>query len=71
MSFSIRAGEIVGLAGLIGSGRSEMIRAILGADKADSGTVELNGRQVKFRSPRQAWKAGVAYIPESRGQKGC
>jgi ABC-type sugar transport system ATPase subunit len=70
VSFSIRAGEIVGLAGLIGSGRSEMIRAVLGADKPDSGTVELNGRQVRFRSPRQAWGAGVAYVPESRATEG-
>ncbi len=70
VTFSIRAGEIVGLAGLVGSGRSEMIRAILGADKPDAGAVELNGRRVRFGSPRQAWSAGVAYIPESRATEG-
>ena len=69
-SLTIRAGEIVGLVGLVGSGRSELIRALLGADRADSGTIELEGRRVSFRSPREAWHAGIAYIPESRATEG-
>jgi ABC-type sugar transport system ATPase subunit len=66
----VRSGEIVGIAGLVGSGRSELIRAILGADRPDAGAVELDGRPVRFGSPRQAWRAGIAYIPESRATEG-
>lgn len=69
-SLTVRAGEIVGLVGLVGSGRSELVRAILGADRAESGTIELEGRRVSFRSPREAWHAGIAYIPESRATEG-
>jgi ABC-type sugar transport system ATPase subunit len=70
VSLTVHAGEIVGIAGLVGSGRSELIRAILGAERPDAGAVELEGRPMTFRTPRQAWGAGVAYVPESRTTEG-
>ncbi len=69
VSFDIRAGEILGLAGLIGSGRSEVARAIFGADRA-SGDVLLDGRAVNVRSPRDAIDAGIAMLPEDRKHQG-
>jgi simple sugar transport system ATP-binding protein/ribose transport system ATP-binding protein len=70
VSFQIRAGEIVGLAGLIGSGRSEVARAIFGADRAQHGDVEVAGRVVRLRSPRQAIDHGVVMLPEDRKAQG-
>jgi simple sugar transport system ATP-binding protein/ribose transport system ATP-binding protein len=70
VSFEIRAGEIVGLAGLIGSGRSEVARAIFGADIARRGTVEVAGEPVRVRSPRQAIRKGVVMLPEDRKGQG-
>jgi rhamnose transport system ATP-binding protein len=70
VSFAIRAGEIMGLAGLIGSGRSEVARAIFGADATTSGQVQLDGRPLARRSPRQTIRAGVAMLPESRKDLG-
>jgi simple sugar transport system ATP-binding protein/ribose transport system ATP-binding protein len=70
ISFDIRAGEIVGLAGLIGSGRTEVARAIFGADHLDSGEVTLGGKVLKVRSPRRAIRAGIAMLPESRTSQG-
>jgi ABC-type sugar transport system ATPase subunit len=69
VSFEIHAGEIVGLAGLIGSGRSEVARAIFGADRA-SGEVLLDGRPLSVRSPRDAIEAGIAMLPEDRKYQG-
>ncbi len=69
VSFEIRAGEILGLAGLIGSGRTEVARAIFGADKG-SGGIEVEGRPVRIRSPRDAIRAGVAMLPEDRKNQG-
>jgi simple sugar transport system ATP-binding protein/ribose transport system ATP-binding protein len=66
----IRAGEIVGLAGLVGSGRTEIARLVFGADRPTSGTVELDGRRVAFRSPHEAIAAGVVLLPESRKAQG-
>lgn len=66
VSFEVHRGEIVGLAGLVGSGRTEIARAIFGADGAASGTIEVNGKAVQLRSPRRAKRAGIAYVPESR-----
>ncbi|MCX5569910.1 sugar ABC transporter ATP-binding protein [Kaistia nematophila] len=66
VSFDIRAGEIVGMAGLVGSGRTEIIRAILGADPLFSGDIRLKGRPVRFGSPRAALKGGIAFISEER-----
>ncbi len=66
VSFRVRAGEIVGLAGLIGSGRSEVARALFGADELDAGVLELEGRRVTLRSPRHAVRLGISMLPESR-----
>ena len=70
VSFDVRAGEIVGLAGLVGSGRTEVARAIFGADPVESGTVEIDGKPSKFRHPRQAIQAGLGFITEDRKVEG-
>jgi ABC-type sugar transport system ATPase subunit len=70
ISFQIRAGEIVGLGGLLGSGRSEVARAIVGADSLDAGTIELGGEPVMIRSPRDAIAAGIGFVPEDRKLQG-
>jgi ribose transport system ATP-binding protein len=70
ISFDIRAGEIVGLAGLVGSGRSEVARAIFGADQTSAGTIRRNGRTVHIRSPRAAVQLGLALLPEDRKRQG-
>ena len=66
VSFTVRRGEIVGLAGLVGAGRSEVARAIFGAEPFDAGEIHLDGRPVHFRSPSDAIRAGVAMVPEDR-----
>jgi ABC-type sugar transport system ATPase subunit len=66
VSFSLRAGEVLGLAGLVGAGRSEAARAIVGLDRIEEGNIELAGRQVRFRNPEEALRAGVVYVPEDR-----
>ena len=63
-------GEVIGLTGLLGSGRSELVRSIYGADKADSGTLKVNGKEVKINSPLDAMKLGMAYLPEDRKAEG-
>ena len=70
ISFSLRAGEIVGLAGLIGAGRTETCRAIFGVDPIDSGKVFVEGRQVHIHSPRAAVAAGIALVTEDRQKNG-
>ena len=70
ISFEVRVGEIVGLAGLLGSGRTEILRAIVGADPLDEGEIEVFGKPVKFKSPHQAVAAGVGLIPEDRRNQG-
>lgn len=70
ISFGIRAGEIVGLAGLVGSGRSEVARAIFGADRRTAGVIRLRGEIARIRSPQEAIEAGVALLPESRKLQG-
>lgn len=70
VSFEVRSGEIIGFAGLIGAGRSEVMRVIFGADKADRGTVTLFGQALSVKSPRDALAAGIAYIPEDRKEQG-
>jgi simple sugar transport system ATP-binding protein/ribose transport system ATP-binding protein len=70
VSFDVRAGEIVGLAGLIGSGRSEVARGIFGADRLDAGLIELDGKGVRIRSPRQAVRRRIAMLPEDRKTHG-
>jgi ABC-type sugar transport system ATPase subunit len=69
-SFDVRAGEILGLAGLIGSGRSEVARAIFGADRPDAGEVLVEGRRPRIRSPRGGVRAGIAMLPEDRKSQG-
>jgi len=66
ISFSLRAGEIVGLAGLIGAGRTELCRALFGVDPIDSGRVSVCGREVVVGSPKHAVKAGIALVTEDR-----
>lgn len=70
VSLEIRAGEIVGLAGLIGAGRSELAHCLFGTSPAESGTIKINGQEVKIKSPRQAMDYGIAYLPEDRGTQG-
>ena len=70
VDIDIRAGEIVGLAGLVGSGRTEIARAIFGADRLDRGVIHLVGEEVSFRSPMDAIRIGIAMLPESRKEQG-
>jgi ABC-type sugar transport system ATPase subunit len=70
ISFEIRAGEIVGLAGLVGSGRTEVARAIFGADRIDGGQIVLDGSEIRVRGPRHASRLGIAMLPESRKEQG-
>jgi len=70
ISFNVRAGEVVGFAGLVGAGRTEVMRAIFGADAADSGEIRKNGQIVTVRNPRDAIARGIAYLPEDRKEQG-
>lgn len=70
VSFVLRPGEILGLAGLMGSGRTELARALFGIDRLDSGEILIRGRKVNLSSPRQAIEAGLALIPEDRRAQG-
>lgn len=70
VSFEIRRGELVGLAGLVGSGRSELARLLFGAERPDSGTLEINGEVAKLKSPRNAIAANMALLPEDRRVQG-
>lgn len=65
-SFDLYRGEVLGLAGLVGAGRTELARLIFGADPATSGEVELEGRRFQPRQPREAMEAGIAYLTEDR-----
>jgi ABC-type sugar transport system ATPase subunit len=70
IDLDVRAGEIVGIAGLQGSGRTELARAIFGADPFQDGTLELDGKQRRIRSPRQAVGAGIGFVTEDRKSEG-
>lgn len=70
LSFSIQAGEIVGLYGIIGAGRSELAEAVFGLAPADSGTISVDGRPGSIRSPAKAFAAGIAMSPEDRHARG-
>jgi rhamnose transport system ATP-binding protein len=70
VSFDVRAGEIVGLAGLVGAGRSEVARAVFGVDRWDAGEVHVDGRPLTPGSPSLAMAAGVALVPEDRRAQG-
>lgn len=68
--FELRKGEILGVAGLVGSGRTETMRIIFGADKYDSAQIWLEGKEVSFKNPKQAIENGVAYLTEDRKENG-
>jgi rhamnose transport system ATP-binding protein len=70
VSFHVRRGEIVGLAGFVGSGRTEVARCIFGIDRLDRGRLRIEGRAFRPRSPRAALKRGLAYLPEDRLRQG-
>lgn len=70
VSFSLRAGEIVGMAGLVGAGRSETAQVIFGILPAQSGEILINGKAVKINHPTEAVAHGIAYVPEDRGSQG-
>jgi rhamnose transport system ATP-binding protein len=70
ISITVRAGEIVGLAGLVGSGRSELAQTLFGVWPAESGEIRLMGEAVTIRSPAEARARGIAYVPEDRGSQG-
>ena len=70
ISFTLRRGEILGFAGLIGAGRTEVVRALFGADHIKSGRIVLEGREVHFKSPKDAIAGGIALCPEDRKEEG-
>jgi len=70
ISFSLRAGEIVGVAGLVGAGRTEMLQTLFGVTPAVGGRIRVGGREVTPRTPLQAIRAGIALVPEDRKQQG-
>jgi ribose transport system ATP-binding protein len=70
VSFSVRAGEIFGIAGIVGAGRTELVRAIAGADPLVAGSIYIEGKPVHFKSPEDAIQAGVVLVPEDRKAQG-
>jgi ABC-type sugar transport system ATPase subunit len=70
VSLSVRAGEVVGMAGLVGAGRSEVARAIFGLDPRVDGTVQVDGQTVRIQSPREAMRLGIGLVPEDRKRQG-
>jgi len=70
VSFEVRTGEIVGLGGLVGAGRSEVARALFGVDRYDSGAVQLGGSPIPPASPEAAMRAGIGFVPEDRRHQG-
>lgn len=70
VTFSVKAGEILGVAGLVGAGRTEVMRAVVGADRFDSGTVRIGGKELRAAGPAEAMTAGIVYLPEDRTEQG-
>lgn len=70
VSFEVREGEVLGINGLVGAGRTEAIRAIFGEDKKDSGKIYLNGKEIVIRNPRQSIRNGIGLLPEDRKTQG-
>jgi rhamnose transport system ATP-binding protein len=70
ISFDLHQGEILGFYGLVGAGRSEIMQALFGITRASTGSVILDGKRRQFRSPANAIKAGIVYVPEERGKQG-
>jgi ribose transport system ATP-binding protein len=71
ISFYVRKGEILGISGLVGAGRTELARVIFGAEPAESGKILLNGQAVKIKSPSEAIRMGIGLIPEDRKNQGA
>lgn len=71
VSFKLHRGEILGMSGLVGAGRTELMRTIFGADKKLGGSIYLYGNEVRIKSPQDAIKAGIGFIPEDRKEQGC
>jgi ABC-type sugar transport system ATPase subunit len=71
VSLTLRAGDLLGIAGLVGAGRTELVRLIFGADRATAGRVLMRGRPVKLRGPRDAMRAGIVLLPEDRARQGA
>jgi rhamnose transport system ATP-binding protein len=70
ISFTLRKGEILGFYGLVGAGRSEVMQALFGLTRPSHGVLRIEGREVRFPSPREAVRAGIVYVPEERGSQG-
>ncbi|MBI2067425.1 MAG: sugar ABC transporter ATP-binding protein [Deltaproteobacteria bacterium] len=70
VSFDVFSGEILGLAGLVGAGRTDIARILFGADRADSGSVELNGKALNIKTPKGSLKNGICLVPENRKEEG-
>jgi ribose transport system ATP-binding protein len=70
VSLELHAGEILGIAGLLGSGRSELVKALYGIDPIQAGSIEVDGRPVRIASPRDAIAHGIALVPEDRARAG-
>jgi ribose transport system ATP-binding protein len=70
VSFTLRKGEILGFAGLMGAGRTEVVRALYGADPCQSGEIILNGKKIKIKTPEQAVRHGICYLSEDRKRYG-
>src|SRR3546814_5738690 len=70
LSFQVRAGEVVGIAGVQGNGQTELIKSLLGLVKPDAGKVLLNGEDISRHGTRKSPEAGIGYVPEDRGHDG-
>jgi ribose transport system ATP-binding protein len=70
VSFTLRRGEILGFAGLVGAGRTETVRLLFGADSKDTGEIYVEGKRVKIESPSDALAAGIGFVPEDRSNQG-
>jgi len=70
ISFSVKSGEVLGFGGLVGAGRTELVRAVFGADRISGGTIKIKGREVQIFHPKTAVKMGIGLIPEDRKQQG-
>ncbi|MCF0132413.1 MAG: sugar ABC transporter ATP-binding protein, partial [Blautia sp.] len=70
-SFRLHKGEILGMSGLVGAGRTELMRTVFGADKRLGGQIFLNGKEIDIKTPQQALESGIGLIPEDRKEQGC
>ena len=70
ITFELREGEVLGIAGLVGAGRTELLKALFGIDRIKGGTIKIHGKEVKIRSPKDAMKKGISFIPEDRKREG-